>query len=83
MAKAKKLKNISLDLHEIKHHLKLRRKSGVRAALKRQSHRLERQLTKAELRQIDLEAWTAGEFEIEPLFPTTQSVVGSTIYVDK
>lgn len=78
-----KLRNISLDLHEIKHHLKLRKKSGVRAALKKQSHKLERKMARQQLREVDLDTWTAGDFEIEPVDLTTQSCVGSRIYVSQ
>jgi hypothetical protein len=56
-------------------------KRGERKKLKRQSHRLDRRMTKAQLRDLDLSEWTAGNYEIEPILPVTTSATGHTVYV--
>ena len=79
MTRASHIRGISIYLWE--HKYVFYRRPKVRKQLKRQSHRLDRQMAKASLRDLDLSEWTAGEFEIEPILPVTTSATGHTVYV--
>jgi hypothetical protein len=38
-------------------------------------------MAKAQLRQLNIDEWTAGNYEIEPILPVTTSATGHTVYV--
>jgi hypothetical protein len=38
-------------------------------------------MAKAQLRQLNIDEWTTGNYEIEPILPVTTSATGHTVYV--
>jgi hypothetical protein len=80
MSRANRKRGISILLWEFKSGWILP-KRGERKRLRRQSHRLDRQMAKAQLRQLNIDEWTTGNYEIEPILPVTTSATGHTVYV--
>ena len=80
MSRVTRRRGISISLWEFKSRYILPHR-GEKARLKRQCHRLDRQMAKDELRHFTLKEWTEGDFEIPAIIPTSLSHMGDSIYL--